>query len=216
MNPPLRGPRARRGLHRRAERRHDRRDLQRPRPARGRKEDARSSTWPRSASSAWRRRWAWSSRKLIEPGHLDWPAALAKLTINPARILGINKGTLAVGADADVTIIDPDARWTVDPPVPLEEPQHAVRGLGAPRPGGHGDRRRPGKIRCGNRLMMCATKLARDENAFVSSSRIAASMQCHTADHARLHPAHPLPSCALVLLLPPRCPSSSTATTCCT
>jgi dihydroorotase len=53
--------------------------------------------------------------KLIEPGHLDWPAALAKMTINPARILGINKGTLAIGADADVTIIDPDARWHVDP-----------------------------------------------------------------------------------------------------
>ncbi|MBX3412953.1 MAG: dihydroorotase [Pirellulales bacterium] len=52
---------------------------------------------------------------LIEPGHLDWPAALAKLTINPARILGIDKGTLRVGADADVTIIDPAARWTVDP-----------------------------------------------------------------------------------------------------
>jgi dihydroorotase len=53
--------------------------------------------------------------KLIEPGTLDWPTAIAKLTINPARILGIAKGTLAVGADADVTIIDPDARWTVDP-----------------------------------------------------------------------------------------------------
>jgi len=52
--------------------------------------------------------------RLIEPGHLDWPAALAKMTINPARILGINKGTLAIGADADVTIIDPDVRWTVD------------------------------------------------------------------------------------------------------
>ncbi len=37
------------------------------------------------------------------------------MTINPARILGINKGTLAIGADADVTIIDPAARWTVDP-----------------------------------------------------------------------------------------------------
>jgi dihydroorotase len=53
--------------------------------------------------------------KLIEPGILDWPIAIAKMTINPARILGIPKGTLAVGADADVTIIDPDARWTVDP-----------------------------------------------------------------------------------------------------
>jgi len=53
--------------------------------------------------------------KLIEPGHLDWPTALAKMTINPARILGIDKGTLGVGADADVTIIDPSVRWTVDP-----------------------------------------------------------------------------------------------------
>jgi len=53
--------------------------------------------------------------KLIEPGHLDWPTALAKMTINPARVLGIAKGTLAPGADADVTVIDPTAQWTVDP-----------------------------------------------------------------------------------------------------
>jgi dihydroorotase len=52
---------------------------------------------------------------LILPGHLDWPTALAKMTINPARILGIDKGTLALGADADVTLIDPELRWTVDP-----------------------------------------------------------------------------------------------------
>jgi dihydroorotase len=54
-------------------------------------------------------------RCLVEAGHLDWPAAIEKLTINPARILGIDKGTLRVGADADVTIFDPHARWTVDP-----------------------------------------------------------------------------------------------------
>jgi dihydroorotase len=53
--------------------------------------------------------------RLIEPGHLDWKTALAKMTINPARILGIDKGTLRVGADADVTVIDPQARWVVDP-----------------------------------------------------------------------------------------------------
>ena len=53
--------------------------------------------------------------QLIEPGHLDWPTALAKMTINPARILGIPKGTLPIGADADVTIIDPKVRWPVDP-----------------------------------------------------------------------------------------------------
>jgi dihydroorotase len=51
---------------------------------------------------------------LIQPGHLDWPTALAKLTINPARALGLNKGTLKVGADADITLLDPDLEWTVD------------------------------------------------------------------------------------------------------
>ncbi|MFP6649338.1 MAG: amidohydrolase family protein, partial [Pirellulaceae bacterium] len=50
---------------------------------------------------------------LITPGHLDWPEALAKLTSNPASVLGIPKGTLAVGADADIVIIDPHAEWTV-------------------------------------------------------------------------------------------------------
>jgi len=52
---------------------------------------------------------------LIEPGHLGWPEVIRDLTVNPAQLLGIPKGTLKPGADADVTIIDPDARWTIDP-----------------------------------------------------------------------------------------------------
>jgi dihydroorotase len=51
---------------------------------------------------------------LIEGGVLDWPTMLAKLTINPARLLGLDRGTLAPGAPGDVTIIDPKAPWTVD------------------------------------------------------------------------------------------------------
>jgi dihydroorotase len=50
---------------------------------------------------------------LIRPGRLTWPQALAKLTVNPARVLNLDKGTLQVGAAADVTIIDPELRWTV-------------------------------------------------------------------------------------------------------
>jgi dihydroorotase len=53
--------------------------------------------------------------RLIEPGHLTWPEVIRKLTYNPAQLLGIPKGTLKAGADADVTIIDPDVRWTIDP-----------------------------------------------------------------------------------------------------
>jgi dihydroorotase len=51
---------------------------------------------------------------LIQPGHLSWPQLIAKLTINPARVLGIDRGTLRPGAVADVTIIDPDAEWTIE------------------------------------------------------------------------------------------------------
>lgn len=52
---------------------------------------------------------------LVEPGHLSWSEAIRKLTINPARLLGIPKGTLRPGADADITLIDPSTRWTIDP-----------------------------------------------------------------------------------------------------
>jgi dihydroorotase len=54
-------------------------------------------------------------QRLIEPGLLSWSAALEKMTINPARILGIKKGSLMIGADADITIIDPNIRWKLDP-----------------------------------------------------------------------------------------------------
>lgn len=56
-------------------------------------------------------------KSLIEPGHLSWPQLIEKLTINPAKVLGIDKvkGSLKPGRDADVTVIDPDATWTIDP-----------------------------------------------------------------------------------------------------
>jgi dihydroorotase len=54
-------------------------------------------------------------KSLIEPGHLDWPQLITKLTQGPAKVLGIAKGTLQPGTDADVTIIDPETPWTIDP-----------------------------------------------------------------------------------------------------
>jgi dihydroorotase len=56
-----------------------------------------------------------SVTNLIEPGHLTWPEMIRKLTVNPAQLLGIPKGTLQPGADADVTLIAPNSRWTIDP-----------------------------------------------------------------------------------------------------
>lgn len=54
-------------------------------------------------------------KSLIEPGHLTWPQLIEKLTVGPARVLAIDKGTLQPGRDADVTLINPDVRWTIDP-----------------------------------------------------------------------------------------------------
>jgi dihydroorotase len=50
---------------------------------------------------------------IIDRGYLSWADAIAKMTVNPARILNIASGTLAVGFAADITIIDPDKKWTV-------------------------------------------------------------------------------------------------------
>ncbi|MAE64924.1 MAG: dihydroorotase [Phycisphaeraceae bacterium] len=54
-------------------------------------------------------------RGLIETETLDWPAMLAMMTSQPARLCGLEgKGTLCAGADADVTVIDPNEAWTID------------------------------------------------------------------------------------------------------
>ncbi len=50
---------------------------------------------------------------LIDKGYLDWADAIRKMTINPARIFNLPGGTLAEGSPADITIIDPDKKWTV-------------------------------------------------------------------------------------------------------
>jgi dihydroorotase len=56
-----------------------------------------------------------SVKALIETGRLTWPQMIEKMTVNPARVLGIDRGTLQAGAPADVTVIDPNLEWTIDP-----------------------------------------------------------------------------------------------------
>ncbi|MFM9170115.1 MAG: dihydroorotase [Phycisphaerales bacterium] len=55
---------------------------------------------------------------LVDSGAIGWPRLIELMTLQPARLLGLDSmglGTLRVGAPADVTLIDPDAAWTVDP-----------------------------------------------------------------------------------------------------
>lgn len=49
---------------------------------------------------------------LVEGGHLDLATAIARMTVAPARILGLECGTLAPGVPADVVVFDPAERWT--------------------------------------------------------------------------------------------------------
>jgi len=53
--------------------------------------------------------------RLVRPGLLPLPTLVARLSRDPARLLGLPGGSLAPGAPADLTILDPAAEWTVDP-----------------------------------------------------------------------------------------------------
>lgn len=52
---------------------------------------------------------------LVNRGLLDIQRMVELFTLGPAEVLGIDKGTLDVGADADITILDPALSRVVDP-----------------------------------------------------------------------------------------------------
>jgi dihydroorotase len=54
-----------------------------------------------------------SLKYLVEPGHLTLAQVIEKMTSAPARVLGLESGSLEVGATADVVVFDPQARWTL-------------------------------------------------------------------------------------------------------
>lgn len=58
---------------------------------------------------------------LVEQGLLELPKVLDKLTYQPAQILGLERGTLAPGAAADICVFDPHARWTLTPETSLSK-----------------------------------------------------------------------------------------------
>ena len=53
-------------------------------------------------------------KALITPGHIDWLKLVDLMSTKQAQIIRSNRGTLKVGAIADVTIIDPTLKWKVD------------------------------------------------------------------------------------------------------
>lgn len=51
---------------------------------------------------------------LVKTGLMTLSQLVEKMSLNPAKILGIPAGTLAVGANADIALIDTNEEWTVD------------------------------------------------------------------------------------------------------
>jgi dihydroorotase len=54
---------------------------------------------------------ALSLMQLYHAKHLNLVDLITKFTVNPAKLLKLAKGTLSVGADADVTVFDPEREW---------------------------------------------------------------------------------------------------------
>jgi len=55
-----------------------------------------------------------SITELVETGLLDLKGLVEKLAFNPAKILGINKGTLNIGSVADLIVVAADREWLVE------------------------------------------------------------------------------------------------------
>jgi dihydroorotase len=54
------------------------------------------------------------SLNLVEERVLTLPQLIEKMSGNPSKILGLDRGTLKKGSVADITLIDPAATWTVE------------------------------------------------------------------------------------------------------
>ena len=55
-------------------------------------------------------------KALVEPGIIDWPKLVELMTINPARLCGLDEsglGSISEGGPADLTLIDPSHQWTL-------------------------------------------------------------------------------------------------------
>ncbi|MDP1758795.1 MAG: dihydroorotase [Thermodesulfovibrionales bacterium] len=54
------------------------------------------------------------SLRLVHEGVLTMPQLVEKMAVNPAKILGLNKGALKIGSDADVVIVDANKEFKVE------------------------------------------------------------------------------------------------------
>jgi dihydroorotase len=74
--------------------------------------------------------------RLVHPGKISLMKMIELYTTGPARVLRLNRGTLAIGAPADITVLDSGLRWTYDvnrsPSKSRNSPFHGVEFRGGP------------------------------------------------------------------------------------
>lgn len=58
---------------------------------------------------------ALSYTELVRAGYLTLPELVEKMSVNPARVLGIDRGNVAPGKAADLVIVDVDREYVIDP-----------------------------------------------------------------------------------------------------
>jgi len=58
---------------------------------------------------------ALAARAMIDSNLADWPALIRWFTTGPARVLGVPYPGIRNNLPANLTLIDPDAKWTVEP-----------------------------------------------------------------------------------------------------
>ena len=97
---------------------------------------------------------ALSLMQLYHAKRLDLSGLIAKFTIAPAKLLRLAKGTLSLGADADVTVFDPDREWV------FERGETASRSFNSPFHGWPLKGRAVATIVSGNKVWVEQTELA--------------------------------------------------------
>mgnify|MGYP000335386263 CR=1 FL=1 len=58
--------------------------------------------------------WSLTVTCLVKPGHLTLEQLVDKMCVNPSRMLGLDKGTLHKGKDADIIVVDMEEEYEVD------------------------------------------------------------------------------------------------------
>lgn len=63
---------------------------------------------------------------LVKPGHIPLAKGISKMTVEPARIIRVDKGTLSEGADADIAIFDLATEWALTPATSFSKGKNCI------------------------------------------------------------------------------------------